>query len=117
MNICTLRDLSLPWVAHTVPLDHMEAQGHMAPQDHQVPQEPLWGHTTLDHTTRDLQDHSAYSGTLIRSTLGQKSCGVAVDKLFHFFPQPVGPLRLTSHKVGAMATHTGNRDNLTQVSM
>lgn len=36
---------------------------------------------------------------------------------FFSFPPTADLLRLISHKVGAMATHTGNRDNLTQVSI
>lgn len=100
----TIRDLSLPWVAHTVPLDHMEAQGHMAPQDHQVPQEPLWGHTTLDHTTRDPQDHSKYNDTLVTPTLGYWSRGLAVVHYFIYF---ISPYQRTSRAVPA--TRLGQR--------
>lgn len=75
--ICIIRDLSLPWVDHMAPPDHMEAQDHMAPLDHLVPLVPLWVHTTLDHTTRDLQDHSKQSGSLI------KCCGMPV--VYHFW--------------------------------
>ena len=49
------------WVAHTVPLVHTEVQVHMVLQDHPDPQGLPWAHTTLAHTTRDLQDHSMYS--------------------------------------------------------
>lgn len=43
------------------PLVPMEVLAHMALPD--LPGLPVlpWAHTTLDRTTRDLQDHSEYS--------------------------------------------------------
>lgn len=64
------------------PLDHMEAQDRMAPLDHLVPLVPLWVHTTLDHTTRDLQDRSKHSGSLIKCVLEYRCCGMPV--VYHF---------------------------------
>lgn len=105
-------------------LDHTEVQAHMVLLDHLVPLGLPWVHTTQDHTTRDLQDHSKYSGNLFN--LNFKSLcynmNASIQKLWNadgylfLFFLPVVHLRLTSLRDGAMATHTGNRDSLIQVS-
>lgn len=72
--IVFFRDQSLPWVAHMVPLVHMEARAHMVLLDHLDPPVHPWVRTTLDHTTRDLQDHSEYSYRFISPLFSQIIC-------------------------------------------
>lgn len=62
---CLFRVQSLQWAAHMVPLVHTEVPAHTALQDHQDPPGLPWVHTTPDHTTRDLQDHSKYSSSYL----------------------------------------------------
>lgn len=115
-----IRDLSLPWVAHMALLDHMEVQDHMVLLVHLVLLELPWVHITQGHTTRDLPDHSKYSGILksqqkffffllARIQMTWDADSYCLSLVVH--------LLLTSHRDGGMATHIGNRDSLIQVSV
>lgn len=55
-----IRVQSLRWEAHMVPQVHMVDQVRMVLRDHQDPQVLQWDLTTLDLTTKALQDHSKF---------------------------------------------------------
>lgn len=55
-----IRVQSLRWEAHMVPQVHMVGQVRMVLRDHQDPQALQWDLTTLDLTTKGLQDHSEF---------------------------------------------------------